>query len=64
VYQSSWSVTGQEPPETATADPEEELTVPEEADRPDEVVELALDVEVEDVLVEDDVEPGMVAALT
>jgi hypothetical protein len=38
--------------------------VPEEADRPDEVVELALDVEVEDVLVEDDVEPGMVAALT
>ena len=41
--------------------------MPEEDDRPDEVVELVeleLDVEVVDVAVEDDVEPGMVAALT
>jgi hypothetical protein len=67
VYQSSWSVTGQEPPETATADPEEELTVPEEDDIPDELVELVepeLDAEVEDVVVEAAIEPGMVAALT
>ena len=38
--------------------------MPEEDDRPDEVVELELDVEVADVAVEDEVEPGMVAALT
>jgi hypothetical protein len=42
----------------------DELTVPEEEDRPDELVELELEVEVEDVVVEDDVEPGTVAALT
>ncbi len=41
--------------------------MPEEDDRPDDVVELVeleLEVEVEDVAVEDDVEPGTVAALT
>src|SRR5438067_8243098 len=68
VYQSSWSVTGYEPPDTATPEPEDELTVPDD-DRPDELgelVELALEVEVEVEVVAAaaDVEPGMVAALT
>jgi hypothetical protein len=64
VYQSSWSVTGYEPPETATPIPEDELTVPEEDDRPVELDELELDVEVVVAAATADVEPGIVTALT
>jgi hypothetical protein len=46
--------------------PDEEVTEPDDDCSPDELVELELeaDVELEVDTVDDDVEPGMVAALT
>jgi len=59
---------GYEPPETATPEPEDELTVPDggdSADELDELVELVVGVGVEVAVgVDGWVEPGMVAALT